>query len=524
MESLIYLYVRSFKNRLIKALHKPVTYIYLILGIAYACLIIFGVGTMFEEWNMASPEGFALLLSGMTCFFLPTNIVTYAKRKGLLFRPSDVHFVFTSPVSPKLVLLYAQVKQYLLNLLMVLLLVIAGIALFHIPVWKMLVYFLLSFVVENILETSLMVCLYGNERLSEKTVRLLCRLLYLVLAALVLFGGYLYFFEVKSLSVITVFLEHPVLQCIPIVGWNIAFIRMLILGPTTLNVICTALYCISAAGLLFAARKMQCTGGYYEDAMKFADDYQEARNRQKKGEAAKLWKKEKYRRAKVTYKGYYSKAIFYRQLLEYKKKRFFIFGGTTLACLIVGVAVGYMAFTETGMDLQMKQFFLVPIASAYVTFIFSGYLTKWAKEMESPYTYLIPDKPIRKLWYATLIEHIRSAADGLLVTLPAALVLGLPLGYILLNVLFYVCLQANKLYFSVLSESLLGNVLGNTGKTILRMVGQMIVITIAVVIAAVVTIAVNFTAGFLAMCLYMLVMAALVALGGSVAFAKMETV
>ena len=148
------------------------------------------------------------------------------------------------------------------------------------------------------------------------------------------------------------------------------------------------------------------------------------------------------------------------------------------------------------MDLQMKQFFLVPIASAYVTFIFSGYLTKWAKEMESPYTYLIPDKPIRKLWYATLIEHIRSAADGLLVTLPAAVVLGLPLGYILLNVLFYVCLQANKLYFSVLSESLLGNVLGNTGKTILRMVGQMIVITIAVVIAAVVTIAVNFTAGF----------------------------
>ncbi len=74
-------------------------------------------------------------------FFLPSNIVTYAKRKGLLFRPSDVHFVFTSPVSPKLVLLYAQVKQYLLNLLMVLLFVIAGIALFHIPVWKMLVYF-----------------------------------------------------------------------------------------------------------------------------------------------------------------------------------------------------------------------------------------------------------------------------------------------------------------------------------------------------------------------------------------------
>ncbi len=161
--------------------------------------------------------------------------------------------------------------------------------------------------------------------------------------------------------------------------------------------------------------------------MKFADDYQEARNRQKKGEAAKLWKKEKYRRAKVTYKGYYSKAIFTGSCLSTRKSGS-LFLGNHLACLIVGVAVGYMAFTETGMDLQMKQFFLVPIASAYVTFIFSGYLTKWAKEMESPYTYLIPDKPIRKLWYATLIEHIRSAADGLLVTLPAAVVLGLPLG------------------------------------------------------------------------------------------------
>jgi len=523
MSGLIYIYKRTFINRLKKALRKPVTYVYLAFGIIYLLMMFSGFGTMFSAWNLASPQGLVTILSVSVLFFLPTNMITYAKRKGLLFRPSDVHFVFTSPVQPKLVLLYVQVKQFLISFLASGLFTWVGVSYFKIAVWKMILYFLLSFVVENVLETSLMIFLYGNERFSERTVKAMCKSLYLMIGVLVLFAGYLYFVQEKSFTAVEVFLNHPFVQCVPILGWNIAFIRLLILGPTTLNVICTVLYCLSAAGFLITVVKMKCTGDYYEDAMKFADDYQEARNKQKKGETTfRIGRKKKFKKASVTYKGSYAKAIFYRQLLEYKKQRFFIFGSSTIVCLIASIVIAYAVYHTPDMNTGMMKYFLLPGAGAYITFMFSGYLTRWSKELENPYTFLIPDTPFRKLMYSTLIEHIRSLIDGCVLVIPAAVFMGLPLLNIILAIFLYMCLQANKLYFSVLSEAVLGDVLGNTGKTILRMAGQMLMITLAVIVAAAVSIFSNITWGFLAMCIYALIVTVFVAVGGSTAFSKME--
>ena len=69
---------------------------------------------------------------------------------------------------------------------------------------------------------------------------------------------------------------------IPLIGWELAVMRLLILGPSTVNVVCTVLYILSFVLLVVLAWKMPCTGQYYEDAMKFADDYQEARKKSKK--------------------------------------------------------------------------------------------------------------------------------------------------------------------------------------------------------------------------------------------------
>lgn len=522
MKALIYLYRTSFINRVKKALHKPVTYIYLVLGILYVVMMAFSFSTAFETWNLASPEGLVAILSGMTCVFLPSNIVTYAKRKGLLYRPWDVHFIFTAPFSPKTVLLYAQLKQLVMGFIISLFLTAAGIFFFEIPLWKMLLYFFMSFIVENLLETNMMILLYGNERLSEKTMKWLCRSLYLIIGFFVAIGVFLYF-DMKSMAFVGAFLEHPLLQCVPLIGWNIAFIRLLLLGPTVVNVTCTLLYCLTAVVFLILAIRMKCTGEYYEDAMKFADDYQEARKRQKKGEMVKVGgKKQKFRAASVRYKGRYGKAIFYRQLLEYKKNRFFVFGWNTLLCLILGVGVAYLLKMETDIPMEIKKYFIIPIVAAYITFLFSGYITKWEKELDNPYTYLIPDRPFKKLWYSTAIEHFRALVDGCLLVLPAAIVIGIPPGYVVLDIFIYICLQANKLYFSVLSLAVLGNVLGNTGRSILRMTGQMFVIGIAVLIAIVVSGIWNIALGYLAMCLYMAGLTILVSLGGSVAFSKME--
>ncbi len=75
-------------------------------------------------------------------------------------------------------------------------------------------------------------------------------------------------------------------------------------------------YCF--AGTL--CEKMKCTGEFYEDAAKFAEDYDDRMKRSKKGEVVVGNGKKKYlRNVKMAYKGTYAKAIFYRQVLEYRK-------------------------------------------------------------------------------------------------------------------------------------------------------------------------------------------------------------
>ena len=89
--------------------------------------------------------------------------------------------------------------------------------------------------------------------------------------------------------------------------------------------------------------------------------------------------------------------------------------------------------------------------------------------------------------------------------------------------LIYVCLQATKLYFNVLSEALLGNILGNFGKQMMRLLGEGIVIMIAVLACVAGTLLVNVEFGFFALILSSVILTGLVAWGGSIAFSKMES-
>lgn len=273
---------------------------------------------------------------------------------------------------------------------------------------------------------------------------------------------------------------------------------------------------VATVALLFLyAWRMECTGEYYEDAMKFAEDYALRRQKAKKGEMT-IGIKKKFRKAHVEYKGTYAKAIFYRQLLEYKKNRFFIFGWNSLFFLGMGVLIAFLAvMTDMMEEFGEAKVFVLPAVIAYIVLIFSGYATKWAKELENPYTYLIPDSGIKKLWYSTKIEHFRAIVDGCLITLPAAVAMKLDPVITLLTILLYVCLNANKLYLNMLSDALLGSVLGNTGKTLLRSLLQGIAMLAAIVLAVVCGIFVGIDAGFVAMILMTLAITLGAAIGAS---------
>lgn len=525
MKGLIYLYQRTILNRIKKALKRPMTYVALIFIILYVVMIFWSFNMIIKESNLATPENLVTVLACIVLMILPSNIISYSKRRGLLFRPSEVHFVFQSPVSPKTILMFAGVKSFSLNILFGIAIFVFGIYWFQAGILQMVVYFLFFVVFESILEASIIIFCYGNEKLHEKFFKGLTIVMYAFMAVIVGIGVYLLLTREAEFAVIREYLAMPVIQLIPIVGWNIAVAHLIFTGPNVINVVGTVLFLGSTLGMFLLARKMKCTGEYFEDAAKFAEEYQIRRAKAKKGEMNNLrfGKKAKYKDASIEYKGNYAKAIYFRQMLEYKKNKTFIFGWNTLLCLGLGILIAVYGYVnDIDKEFGPGKVFVIPAVVAYVVFIFSGYATKWSKELENPYTYLIPDSPLKKVWYSTKIEHIRAIVDGVFITLPGAVVFGIGPVLTVLTVLLYICLMANRLYYGMLADAIIGKKLGNTGRTLLKMFLQGIAISVAIVAAVVGYFIWGLEAGFFLMILVMGLLTFAGAAIASVSFVKME--
>lgn len=525
MNSFLYLYWHTFRNRLKKALKKVSTYILVIIIGAYAVFLIGAIGGMVEALSFDTPQRLAVVVSFAVIYLLPANLVSYSKRKGLIFKPADHNFVFQSPCSPKKILLYAHFKTVLLSLVFGIVLTIMGILYFHVSIGTMLMYFFFCTILENILEAALMILFYGNERFGRKTMRIFNLIMYGFMAAFAVICIIILYINGISFDTFEQIIGNPVVQLIPIIGWNIAIIRLLFIGSTLLNVICACLFFIATILLVMAAWKMKCTGEYFEDAAKFADDYAEAKKRGKKGEAVRIGKKKTFKAADIMYKGVYAKAIYYRQMLEYKKNKTFIFDKNTVVSMIVGVGIAVFAYhNDFAGNMGDMKIFVIPGVMAYVLFIFSGYITKWGKELENPYTYLIPDSSIHKMWYATKIEHIRSLIDGCFMVIPGAIIMKLSILQIILLILVYVCLTANRLYLTMLADALIGNRLGQFGRNLVKLLFQGIVIGIAIILAATVGLFFGTDAAFMVMILATAGLTMAGAVVAATSFEQMEAV
>ncbi len=529
MKALIYLSVRSFVNRMKLRLRKPLTYAGILFWVFYAVMMWNSFNIIFTEMgSMSGPEGYAMLLSFFIVWTIPMNLLAYARKRGLAFKHCDVHFVFSAPISPKGILMYAQSKTLMTGLLLNLFVSVGGVIWFQVPPLKMALFFLVSFVIETIFEGCLMLIVFGNEFLGEKGTKILRGFIW---ACVIAMGALLLsqvFTKPFGLSLIGDTLSHPLLQLIPVIGWNIAFIRLLLIGPNTLNVICSLLYLAGTVVAVLIAWRMQCTGQYFEDAMTFADEYEEALKRNKRGNSMeKASKKKKFKQARVQYRGTGAKAIFYRQLLEYKKSRFFVLNYNSFILMavsviaIVATAVGVFSFDE--MATGGAQVFILPGISAYITFIFSATATKWTKELQNPYTFLMPDTALRKMWYSTAMEHIKALIDGALLCVPLGLLMRLSILQIILCILIYVCLQANRLYVGMFCDGILAPLFGTTMLALARMLIQGIIMVVGIIGAVIAGVAVGPEAGFVVLIVIALIFATGLALLGSMLFGRMES-
>lgn len=517
MHALLYMTGRSFRNRLKKAFKKPLTYVAIVICVLYGAMIIAGWAALASNGGTNLIQIFVYILTIVIYFFFCANFISYAKLKGIIFQKSHSHLIFPAPISPKIILLYGAAKNFIVNFVIYLLVSLVGITIFHLSFVKALFLFFILFACETMFEGGLIVFLYAKEEKYNFLVKIICRCIYVLIGVIALIVVFYIKENGVSFSSVEAVFHLPALQMVPVAGWGVAAVRLILTGPTLLNVIGTILYIVSSVAMFLVAYRMKCTGSYYEDAAKFADDYAEMKSKSKKGEMVlSVGAKKHYRKAHMKLKGSGAKAIFEKQLLEYRKEKYFIFSGTT----VFSVAAALLAIFVFGIPESVPPGLSLIGIMAYVIFISAGYLGKWGKELSNFYIYLIPDSAAKKLWYATAMEHVKALVDGTIMAVSVGIAWRIPVWQVILSILIYVVLQASRLYVKILSECILGNTFGSTAKSLFAMLLQGGVIGAGIGIAALLGYFVNYNLVFPIILIYSMMVTVLI---GWITTSRFET-
>ena len=274
MRALLYLTKRSMINNLKKAVKKPLTLLVVLACAAYAVFLAVMLAELAVQMKFDSAKGMVIILTVWSLYLFLLNFMSYASRKGILFRPAHAHFIFNAPVDPKVVLIHGAWMNYLSSVVFFLIFIIAGITVFDVSPWRILLF--AGICICNLaLEISLMVCLYSSERISEKAREWIGRGIKVFL--LMVTGLIVLYFWKKGVSfaAVSAFFDWPILRMIPIIGWEISAFHLILLSPDLLNAAGMVLYLLTTILLVILAYRMPCNGDYYEDAAKFADTYAE---------------------------------------------------------------------------------------------------------------------------------------------------------------------------------------------------------------------------------------------------------
>jgi hypothetical protein len=237
-------------------------------------------------------------------------------------------------------------------------------------------------------------------------------------------------------------------EYIPIVGWLSAVLNAARFGFTTWAWVALGLS-ISGIGFILW-RLLSSEIPFYEEVLKQTDQKEKTIAAKRSGSKNVSMGPKKVRKVSVKYKGTGPKALFYRQILEYKKAGFLFIDKVTMILLVGGIAAGFL-LKDSSIGIQ-----LALAGAIYLNFIFA-FSGKWVMELSSPFIYLMPGSSLEKLWYATAANHIKHLLDGAAVFVPMTIVLGLDPITCAVYILAYAGIGSLFIYADVLSRRLFGS-------------------------------------------------------------------
>ena len=426
-----------------------------------------------DEYVTSAYAAIVLVVAGLT-------INNGIKKGSSSYRKADVQFVFPSPVSPKLILIYGFLKQLGISILVVLWFVFqsfnirnifglttSGFYLFLIPVFFIVLYMPVSSML-----------LYSTSLRKEGSGPAMQKIFFALAALLGAAFIYIMISTGDPLSSGKTLIGGKAFEYVPILGWLVVLLKGAKWGYTAWTWGAMAL--LTGTLALIVWRLLASEIPFYEEVLKQTDERERLIQAKRSGASNMNLGPKKARKASIKYKGSGAKAIFYRQMLEFKKAGFLFVDKVTYIMLIAGIAGGFI-FKRADMPIVIALYVAI-----YLNFLFA-FGGKWVKELSTPFIYLIPGTPMAKLWYATAANHIKHLLDGAAVFIPIMIITGLDpilcIGYILA----YASIGAIFIYADVLTRRMFGSMHSGTLSGLFKVISIMILVAPPIAGFAVVT-------------------------------------
>lgn len=502
--------------------------------VGLAMILFYGVGMMMAALQLSTDENaflsgkmsMTIILVAFELISMPTKLWALASKTGIPFSLADENMLFTAPIDAKNIFIFSKMRSIVTHSLIQVVFLIWFAINMKESMGTILLFLLISFFVDNIIEMGLSLLLFASEKVTE-TFKKFVR--YAIIVFLFLVVG-LAFLMIRgnqiNLSLIDQFVKHPILQLIPIIGWKIAFINAFFASMAgsaigLASLIGVACYGISLLVAIVYIVKMKCNGEYYEDAVALAQMISTLKEKRKQGKRPILPTKnktKKYKEITMKAKGYYAKAIYYKQLMVARRRKLFFINIHSIVILILGYF--FLRIEIEQLNVRVGSYVLMLVILKMMAF---GGLEKWREEYTKLYTYLIPDSIYAKLYYVTKLEIFKAMIDTALLVLPAVVTGRLPLLYGLIIVVLGIVLHMTQLYSCILIDGLLGDAVFEIMKQLITFALMTVSFTIVVIMVFVLGAIASPAIGLMIAMLISLAFCAFNFLIAGLAFARMET-
>ena len=421
--SSVYYIKRNLINRVKQLRYKPLKVIGKLLILLYFINLPFILRQNFKNINFDSPEGYVAVFAVLMIYFGIPGTLSYLKRRGIIFKQENVNFDFIAPFTPKQILLKGFTLNAFYGLILQLAMAVGGYFVFHLKLWQVLLIFMIQLTVSLASDFAIAVIIYASEDLTEKHKQIIR---YVTFGLLFIVALYMIWIVVEGTGPVSGrilrMLNSDPLMFVPIYGFEIGVVSLIIKGYTLPRLVSTILSFLTTIILVILAKKCTSTGEYYEDAIKFSEDYRIAVKKNKEtGKSHRVGKKQKViENAKFTIKGNYAKAIFEKQLNEYKKlpllDKIKLPAFAVLASLFFVFIFGDEKFGE-GFSAVLGAI------SIYINLISFRFLS-----VDGGYNhysfYLIPDTMGKKVFYSGLLGNIKTLVVSICLFFPFFIITG----------------------------------------------------------------------------------------------------